>query len=295
MEIKSFFKTLAGNIDRSQLLRQLEETESNILKIDIPAIGVAQDLIGSKKVKSQVIKDFHKNLHHVTKNSDTLIPALYANASIMPGTINAIRDAIKSVFSEKISSTGISYLQLNLLNMVEALEFYSCVTRTYLRWIYDEEAVAVNKDAERHVVRAEITRLLNDRIAFCRLIDFFHRYNKNISSVLEKTVDAVFDEDTYQVIQSNHGLSKIDPCNLFVAGVRYNIFWHIGKLFTELQLSRYKSNKEEKQALDLRALRLKEIMAGHPTTETEKELTFVEDKLKRVKAEIAELEAKYGV
>lgn len=294
MDIQSFFRTLAVNFDRSQLLRQLDETESNILKIDNTAINTAQDLIGSKKLKSQAAKDFHIPIRHLLKSGDTLIPLLNANASHMANTIKAIRESIKESFGEKISASGLSYRQLNLINFVEALEFYSNTTRTYLRWLYDEEALANDSSATRHVAKAEITQLITSRAAFANVVSFFQQYNKNIQSVLDKTVDAVFDEGTHQIIQANYGKSKIDPCNLFVVGVRYNIFWHLGKFFTELQLSHYKHNKEEKRALELRVLRLKEIQAGQPTTETENELAFVEEKLKRIKAEIAELEVRYG-
>ncbi len=295
MDIKKFFSTLTPNMDRSALLRQLDETESNILNIDIPAITVANDLLGRKKFKSQAIKDFHAPLRHITKGTESLLSALNQNNQHMPGIIDGLRKSIKSIFSEKISSSGISYQQLNLLNMVEALDFYSQTSRTYLRWLYDEDAISEDNTSERHIAKAEVTQLLGDRVAFGRLIEFFNRYSKNIASVLDTVIDAVFDEQTYQIIQANHGLTKIDPANLFVVGVRYNIFWHIGRIWNEVQLNNFKHDKEEKQALELRVLRLKEIQAGQPSVETEKELTYVEDKLKRVKASIAEMEKKYAI
>lgn len=285
MEIITYIKNLANTTSRASVMKNLAELRI-AYRESTPIISDAVKLLGSTDDLTPELRKIHQRFG--IKNFGKMIEGLFKAA---PKIGELLEDKLTSEFDSRISNSGLSYRQANILMFTEMYAFLHRYSLRYLAACFD---AMDGVKAEEALTRNELRKLDEEAFAFARGLELFALSADKIERKFDETTEAIVDSETHSVFSATQGGSIVDPLTLGFVDVKFNPFFLIGRYLADKEIEGYYTAREERESLSLRLIRLRERQSNQPTEQLQETILEIEDQIRRRQRKIDEMEAKYG-
>lgn len=298
MKIVQFVKNLFNMMPRDKL----QEDIRGLIKIEkeavIPALEQGSSELGTKfthpKLKA-LDETGRKNIGKGTKGSIIDI-ALAANKNAVD-VLEFLYQLTETKFGDQIMRDGITYQKANLLRYLEVVHFITDYSLRFLRWAVVCETVANYPDAENPeqvFSPADLKWLELNLEPFFSAIKLCSIDLKTLEAGFDEIPEIVVTEDSDPVVTQTVGVAKLDPFNLQGFMPTKNPLYWLQMRWSVRNLDKYQARLEERQAIEMRLLDLRDRQKKNPNPKTAEQIEYHERRLAKLDAKIRDQEKDYA-
>jgi hypothetical protein len=303
MKIFNFLKSLLPNFTKDRITEDIRITRAEIQDVTLPAYQTALQGFSGRKWQSEAAKEKMTAFSRMVKGGKN--PILYIHDSLpeVLKNLSMIEELVIKNYTDNIAAQGMTYLKANLLQLVEAMGFVSKYARKLLLYLYIAEtdtAMPADENGEQSAFhmgslsKAELDYIDTNFVSFCMALNIVNKNTVELEKLLEEIPDIVVTEDNVLTLPALHGEQKLDPLQMGLIPLALNPIYHVRLSIAEWQANRYKAAVEELRLVQLRHLNLQKLTAGKPDARIEREMLYLESRVKNLNYKIAEMEKQYG-
>ena len=215
----------------------------------------------------------------------------------MDGKLKYLEELTMKSFSDDIVNTQLTFLQTNLLRLVEMSEFYLVYARKFLILLIDEEYNTLNAKVGKHrpLVKGDIKWIETHFPTFMKMTAIYavdkENFIRAIKSMPEMTVPDSKDE--YELAEKVHS-DNLDPFGMRFVPYVFNPIYHIRSAILNWRHSRIEAAKTEREYLELRLQQYRMKLGGADNAKMEQIIEATEERLKKLNVKITEMEETYA-
>jgi hypothetical protein len=304
MKALNFLRSLLPNFAKQTVLEDIRTTRLVLTAITVPSYESSMRLFGSRKLANPgLLKDWEVYRRNVKgANGANTIAAIEKTLKPMLATLDLIEKLVEKDYSDDIEGAGITYYKAAVLQMLESVSFASDFALRYLNYVTVVESAEIRLDDDEEeaddaatiLTPAEV-RYVSDRfLDFCAVMDTLSKPSDKLRTDFEAIPDVVITASGDQVVSNSIGLSKLDPFRHGVVPLFMNPIYHVRMAVAEWQHLRYEKAKAEKEALELRRLRMERLLQGKKDPSIEKQLEHNQKRIEDLSALLRKTEEQYA-
>lgn len=300
MFIEAIKNKIADVIDKKELSRSLDnslkETKDTVMK----TIKEGSDFFNTKNLKNPISKSKTDQFFRINKNlkSDGIFDAFVKREDDLEVNMSFVSELMKKEFSDKIAKDSLDFRQVNILKIIDLLEFFNRYSLALLTYFYVLEA-AVELKHDRYVQEAMTKnqqKFIDDNwLSFCNVCSVLFTDKNDFVKKLEKVTKVEVLNENESVLRETLGVNEISPfVNGFIA-TRWNPIIWVRRIIADWQVSRYKALEDNVRLLEIRRLHLEKLRRGEQDPVLEKSIKEVEDMLTIQQYKLDKLTKAYGL
>ncbi len=305
MNIVTFFKSLLPNFAKQTVLEDIRADRIILTTVVLPAYEDALRAFGSRKFVNESLQKDWEIYRRSVKGAfgSNTIMAIEKSLKPMLSKLDLIEELVEKDYTEDIEGTGITYYKAAVLQMLESIGFASDFAIKYLNYVYVIESAELNDSDEETKVIDELNaaivpadvRFIHERFQdFCTVMDVLAKPTDKVKSEFEEIPDITVTAAGDKAVQATMGATKLDPFGHGFVPLVMNPIYHVRMQVAEWQHYRYEKAKQEKEALQLRKLRLERLEQGKHDPAIEKQIEYTQKRIEDLDAHIRKVEAQYG-
>lgn len=291
MNFKVFMTKLLPSFGKRTLITELDQINDKLKTFTIPSYSH----LGKTPFNSDSAKHFEGIYsNRVTRGNmyDGILKAL--NTCLELGEY--LEDQVDSKFNDDITRAALSAYTLNVLKLINVIDFISDYARRLCRYL---ASTAVNKlDGKEEldgVVKAERNFIDGYKHTFFDCLKIVNQPVKSIQAKLEAIPDVMVNPDNLDTVGSAVGKGSVDPLAMNFISTSAN-----PAMFFVTKIARYQANKYNQAKIDLqeiqcKLLKLKQSKTGKDDAKLDTQIAYYENLNDHVKAKIEEMEDDYEI
>lgn len=303
MKIVDYLKSLLPNFAKQTVLEDIRINKVLLTTILIPAYEDALKVFGARKFTNETLqKDwevFRRNVRGA--NGANTIVAVEKALKPMVTTLALIESLVEKDYTDDIEGVGITYYKTAILQLLESIGFAIDYATKYLNYVYVVEAAELEGD-DADVVEAigaalvpADVRYISDRLLdFCTVMDTLSKPTDKIKGDFEEIPDITVSKTGDALVQQTVGANKLDPFRHGFVPIAMNPIYHVRMKIADYQHYRYETAKAEKDALELRKLKLERLQHGKQDPALEKQIEYTQKRIEDLAAQIRKVEDQYA-
>lgn len=296
MNIIAYIKSLLPSFSKNRIVDDARVTYAELESAAVPAYADAEKVFHNWKVRSSVMKEFTTTFKRIVKSDAeaNIVIAISRGLTRILESKTFIQDKVEAHFESEVITDGISCVKANLLRILETTTFITDYSLLLLNYIYILETAEVVKESgyvRSSLSPAEIDYLHKNFTDFCLAFNALAKEKAKFSKIVDNIPDVLLDINTGETIIGTLGEDKADPLMMRgFSGNTNNPIYHLRLHWAEMQIAKYKRNKELKKVLELRLLNLNMQLEKTPDAKIEKEINYVQGRVQGLDHEIKKME-----
>lgn len=297
MKLNMFLTSLLPSFSKSVMKKALDETRRELREETLTQYKAASSAgFDKRKWKAEVNKQFQEQFDRHVKlpgyrgNMIAICRDVLKNVDTQTTTLENLID---DYFSNDIIRESVTFLGCNLIQFQEALAFVTRYSRKLLLYVITEEVRAADPSQvdERAILQGEINWLYSKRESFFQALHIVSLQPKEVEEKIRNVPDIIATKDNIDQVNAMVGMSRTDPFSFGFISARMNPIFYVRKWLVEGQVEAYKEAQEERKQLECRILQLKNQDEGKQDPKLQQAIEYNEQRLHRIQATIAEMEA----
>lgn len=298
MKFKEFLAKIAPSISKRTVISHLDGIQESLKTYTIPSNKQMEQAFGKSGFNSPEGESFQKTFTKLTKQANMFktINNVYETCDYL---IEYLHSEIDAKFEEDITRASLSMYMLNVLKLVQVIDFMVdfgrrlnlyLVTKEFSVVIQDDSLIALTDStkAEEDFINGYKYAFINGCI---KLNHDVKKLEKQINEIPNILVNVSNIDDVKDVT----GLRQADPMSLDGFIVNGNIFAIVGMRIATYQAKKYKQAQHDLEETQAKLLYLKQQAAGKSDAKIEKQIAYYTDRNNKLKAEIAQMDEDYGL
>lgn len=287
----SYLATLLPNFERKRIIEDLvfqsDDYESNIM----PTLVSANGAFGKDELKSKVNEKLVKDIKPFLPKGKTMFMAIEESTKNIPELGKVCNKLINEYFDTNVTSVGMTFTRINVLKIIEVLNFVNQYTRRLL--LLTMAAEYGDEEIDDKAFSKEIRFVTKNAKAYGSCLKVLANSPKTLESKIKNIPEvlAYNPTSTPEEVAKTIGESKVDPVGLNLIPYRYNPIFHI-RMGIEVWLDgRRRMKKEEISAIKLRILALKmksENANKADLSKLKKQIQYHEDRVFKLRKDLNE-------
>ena len=287
MKIFEFIKSLLPNFSRSRVVEDARISRAQLETIVIPAYSEAERVMTNWNFVSAEVQSMLLTFSRIVKQprGTNMIVALRSGFDKILALHAAIDDRVKKSFEEEIELAGITFYKVNLIHILEMINFTSGYSLTLLNYVYIAEGAklgAGHPQLRQALTTDEVKEVEKKFIEFCMAFAILTRQLKDIQGALDTIPDIVAGNGEDLTIGSTIGEHKVDPLGMSsgFSNVTHNPIYRIRLMVAEHHANNYKKNLELQKVLELRLLNMERARNNEePDAALEREINYTQSRI----------------
>lgn len=293
-----YIKSLMPHLDKDAVLEDARVTKSELELTVIPAVRQAAEHFKVSKIESLNVKNlstiFFRNYDLAKASSNVNIASeIYSKLPIVSENLGFIEKEFESIANPDILTEAITAKKAILIRALDQMSFISRYTLDLLTYIYTQETIAADPEAEGELDISKNTtqRVIQNIATYASLLTTYGNKNFMLEKRLDKIPEVLLSEKTADSVVSTFDADKLDPLNTpFAMNFFYNPIYHVRLVIAEWQASRYKANKDKKKMLELRLLYLKMLSDDKKDASVQKEIAYTQERIDSLEYSMKKME-----
>lgn len=311
MKPLNFLKSLLPNFAKQTVLEDIRTTRLVLTTLTIPAYQDSLRIFGARKFSNDsLVKDweiFRRNVKGAS--GPNTISAIEKSFKPMLGTLDLIERLVDKDYNDDIEGAGVTYYKAAVLQMVESIGFAAEYAAKYLNYalvvesaeIANEDGNVIGSDGDTqglNEISASIMpielRYIHDRfLDFCNVMDTLSKPTDKIKNDFQSIPDVAVTESGDAIMAHTAGRT-LDPFNHGIVPIAMNPVFHIRMKIADYQHYRYEKAKAEKEALELRLMRMERLQQGKNDAALEKQIIYTQQRIDNLTIKIKKVEEEYA-
>ncbi len=299
MKILTFLSSLLPSFNKSRLREDLSTTREELKNATLPAFKSDMSYGADKrKWASDEVKAFQQAFDQrvKTKHRGNAIKVTSEILTILDKNLPSIEKMVDEYYADDVTRDAMTFFGANLIQFLEMMSFMTRYSRRMLYWVITAEAAKFDADyvGDTHLSPGEVAWLLKNRDTFFHACNMMALEEREMQKAFSQIPDIVATKDNVEMVASNVGFARTDPFEMNFVASWVNPIYYVRLAIAEWQVSRYKAAQEERKAVELRLLQLKAIDEGKRPANLAQQLEYHSGRLKKLEADIAEMEDQYN-
>lgn len=270
MNIFEYVKNWKKGITRNQILDEISVTRDELSNQTIEVFEKSITYIrrDDRILKSQLYQSERDNLISDFSRSGFLrgtnpIDMVYRSLVNSLEILGFIEGYVDKRVSTEINGSSASISDTHILQLLDLIGFTSRYARVWLRTILSAESNHMNQLAgELDITPYMVKWLGENRDAFGRSVSLLAMPVKQIQQVVDGMPEIIIAESNPRALQATQGDNRLDPLKLNLVASKWDPIYLYSMWQSDRQVQRYKAAKEEKEVLEMMALRLERQLQG---------------------------------
>lgn len=294
MKVLNYVKSLLPDIEKRTVIENLQVLKEELSGVTIPLYEQASKVFISNRFNSPLVKAFDSDMKKEvpsfrTNHIITILRALKNSADIVEALIGVMGKSQNDTFFKD----GMTVLKANQLQYSDVSSFVTSYARRWLLHLYSLESI-YDYTADDYLKSNEFLRergyFEKYKQNFFTGIRILSRSPQDVEKAFDAIPDMVVDPDSNIDPSILSGASKVDPLQFGLLPTKINPIYGIRMAYTNWQLKKHTLMVEEKQQLELKLLLLKQSKENNSDPKLEKQIEYNENKIEKLRYEIARME-----
>ncbi len=300
-KITQYVGSLLPMFKRDRVSEDARVLRGNLEQFAIPAYKQASINFANLKIKSKLVQEKYQDFNRIVKKAQgkNVIDAIAAGLDYISESLDVIDKQIDKRMEDQVASAGTNAAGITIIRSLEVMTFATNYALLFLNWAYWEETKAQGGESRFGEPSAGELKFINDKFPdFCRAMNVYVQNHSIFEKLIESIPDVTIGTDTANGALAVFDSNTVDPLGfsaklIFTHPRDYeNPIYHIGMVVAEYQNSVYQRNKELKMMLEMRALRLQQVLDKEPNAQVEKELEYTQSRVEGLNAKLRKYEKK---
>lgn len=296
-KIKQYVGSLLPMFKRDRVREDARVLRGNLEQFAIPAYKEANLNFAKLKIRSKDLQDKYQTFNGIVKKAKgkNVIEAIALGLDYVSDSLDIIDKQVEKRLEDQIASAGTSAAGITIIRSLEVMTFTTNYALLFLNWAYWEECDAQGGGSRYGTPSAGELKYINEKFPdFCRAMNVYVHNHSVFEKLIEAIPDVTIGTDTANGALAVFEASQVDPFGFSIANIHKteNPIYHIGMIVAEFQNKLYQRNKELKMMLEMRALRLQQVLDKEPNAQVEKELEYTQSRVEALNAKLREYEKK---
>lgn len=282
--------TNVAALTRANGLQAYHDTLKEIREATLPILKTYQTFLVSDKTAMKVATESNRAIGGAPNKGWPAAVSVVLEAHLEKES--SVEELIETVVPKEVDVQGIDSRSVQVAQYIDSLIFFSTYARQ-LAMLEVEQIGALHKSAVTGVLSTgEVKDILKDFHGFRAAYGQLKELSKaNIAKQVKEVPDYVVGAADLEVVNATYGASKANPLAQNFISASWNPIFKLREVFNNRQIKRYHIAKEQRQNLEFRIQVLQqEIADSGKSPRLEQELTYHTGRLKRLNAELAEIE-----
>lgn len=300
MSIENIKNQLVDIINKKDLVKSLEASTKELEDVVLKTAGESSHFFNRKEIKNQLLKTKIEQFFRINSNikADGIFDAIVKRKTDILENLNFLRRMVEKEFEDKIAKDNLDYRQVNVLKIIDLLEFFNRYTLAFLTYSYVLETATELKHDK--YIQDSITKsqekFINDNwLNYCNVCGIILCLNSDFNKKLEsiKKIEVLDDNET--VLRETMGINAVNPFTNGFIPTKWNPIIWVRRIIADWQVSRYKALEDNVRLLEVRRLHLEKLRRGEQDPVLEKTIKEVEDLLAIQQYKLDKLTKAYGL
>lgn len=292
-KLLTFLQSLLPAFDKSRILDNLDAIETSLQSNTLPPLKTIAETVGDRAFKDAWTKGFNTAFLDKVKLKGRMRGNAYVVMHQIMETVNGnipkIRQLTEKYFADDVLRESMTIVRANLLQYIETVDFAVRMTNRLLILTMDlEEAVALNKKLD--IPRAEFVWIESRLDAYYSAMLMLAGSTAEVEDRFKKMPDMVINESNAANVSAVVSDAETDPFRFGFIGVKYNPIYHIRIAVAEYQVKRYNLAKEERQILELKLMRLRQLDDGQADAKLQQQIEYTAMRIEGLNYTIKKME-----
>lgn len=298
MNIFEYVKKFAKSVGKPNILDEVSTTRDELVNYTLPLFAKNlewlrrndRDLTSQayQRDRDELIKDFSRSGYLRPSNPFEMI---YKSLNNSLSILDYLEGFFNKSLEADVTAASITISKSNAFQLLDLIAFASKYTRAWLDLILSAESNTRNQLAgELSLTQGQIKYLGENRDAYGRAISILATPVKEIEVIFAAFPEIVISEANARAVSATQAAGKVDPFRFNLIQSRWDPSYLIGMIVTDYQVYRYKLAREEKEAIELRVLRLKKQLENKNDPSLAKIIEKREEQLDKLRGKIRAME-----
>jgi hypothetical protein len=292
----AFVKSLLRITPKDRVAEDYRITMNELKERVIPAFRNAVTFFDTDKPRSKLYEELNKRFSiSITQGkSMTILKTINEGLKAVVDNTESVYKQFDKETGADIAADSMTYSRASMLQLLEAASFVSNFSLIILNYIYViETAEREKKDPMKEFLPAELEQMKKRFDDYTKAFRALTTPNSVLVKRINEIPNAIVNDDSVASMRVTMGDSKTDPFAMGLIGTKFNPFNLFGTLIAEMQAARYKMNKEKLSLFQMRKYNLEQIAKGAPDATVQREIQYLEDRIRKLEYQIAQAEEDY--
>ena len=299
MKLQNFLNSLLPNFGKSRLLSDIDCIRKDLSETTLPPLKNIAQAFGMRKFKNEWVSNtdilFRRGVSFKYKGN--FLNAINDAVGNMVTNVDTVESLVNDYYADEVVRDGMTLIRVNILQYLETMTFVLRYTRRLLVIVMTMEVEEFKAEVDKvdpDYTPAELAWITENMSGFITGLGIMAidkvALDKQFKTIPDIAVNSATVDSTTAVI----GTSKMDPFGFGFIGVKANPIYHIRIAMAEYQVEQYKLSKEQKQSLEFKLLRLKQLDDGKENAKLEKQIAYTQERIDKLTYSIKQMEDEYA-
>lgn len=291
MNFKVFMTKMLPSFGKRTLTTELDQINDKLKSFSIPAyVGLDKDPFNSDTSK------YYEGLYTKRVTRGNMYKGILTALKTCLELGEYLEDQVDAKFNEDITRASLSAYTLNVLRLIETIDFISDYSRRLCRYL---ATTAVNKQRNRPelegIVKAEQIFIDSYKHSYFNGLKIINTSVKDIQAKLDKIPDVMVTPDNIDSVGAAVGKQNVDPLALNFFSPKANPSMFFVNKIARYQANKYTQAKLDLQEIQVKVLKLKQLKGGKDDAKLDSQIEYYENLNDKIRANIEEMEEDYDI
>jgi hypothetical protein len=294
MKIAKYVQSLLPSIEKKSVRKNLDDLRAELRDHTLPPFQTSHEMLKRWRFKDRFCQDVDKRFPREvgSKFRGNYVEVTYFILKRTLENIDTFDKMVDEAYAHDVVRSAISYSDTQLLQLIEAISFAVRYARKLLMYTLAQEVDLYRDNNLRgqELTKAETDWLIRNVQVFYLTLRALDKPGKDYLSIFQEIPDIAVDVDNADNVAAMVGSQNLDPLRLGAHGLILNPIYHVRIAWTEWQVARYDSAKEERKMLEFQILDMKNALDNKSDPKLEKALEYTQDRVSRLSYKIQKIE-----
>lgn len=292
-KLLNFLQSLLPAFDKSRILDNLDDLENTLQTNTLPPLKTIAETVGDRQFKNAWAKGFNTAFLDKVKLKGRVRGNSYVVMNQIMQTVESnipkLRQMVEKQFADDVLRDNMSIVRANLIQYIEVIDFAITMTNRLLILTMDLEESEVTKKP-LDIPPAEYKWLESRLTNYYAAMTILAGNTAELEDRFKKMPDMVINESNASNVNAVVSPLETDPYNFGFIGVKYNPIYHVRIAIAEYQVQKYYLAKEQKTALELKLMRMKQLDDGTLDAKLQQQIEYTQMRIEKLSYEIKKME-----
>lgn len=293
LSLEKYISSLLPSFEKKRIVSNLERINEEYEKTVIPVYRSTHEAFKTVTFDTLANAEFTKAAKRLLPSyKNTIHGSIYRVLVKVPAKLKVLKELVDEHYDTHVTSEGMTYAKVNVLQMVEVMDFSAMYARRLLLAMYNMENTPFEEKLKERVFFREVMWLRRGQEAFFKCLEIMDMRESEFKSKFTNIKDLLVVpgnvDETIEVV----GHSKLDPMKTSLIPYNWSPLYHIGIAVATYQHACFERAREEADGIELHLLALKhakEGATGKEVIKIKKQIEYNENRIIKVRKRIKDM------
>lgn len=292
IQVEQYIKSLLPNFESKRIYNDLERITAEYAETVLPVYRSTTEAFKATKFSVPVNKQFTAEANkYLPSFKGTIHESVYAVLLKVPGKMKVLEELVKEYYGTYVTNEGMTYARINVLQMVEIMDFTAMYARRLLLTMYGLETTPFEDRLKDRAFAREVSWLMKGSQAFYKCLEIIDMKDRDFEQKFKYAKDIIIQPGGVADAAAVIGARKLDPLATGFIAFQWSPIYHLRVALANWQFARSETARAEKEAIELYLIQLREQRSENKNSpKLAKQIAYNEGRLLKLRKKLNDME-----